>query len=244
MPSRRKLPRRAALLCLACPVAGRASAEAAGPPFGFAAHGAFRDLVQRRDYAPKIELAALDAAGVTEAVGALSGLRGEVTLIEGRRVVSLGPCPDCGKAPDSACLLAAAKVARWQARAVPADVPAESLRGFIAAEARAAGLDPARPFPFRFSGSLTAVAMHVHGRPNPGFTGHGSSVPMADGDSWLHARLDGEVVGFHASADMVGVISHAGDPLHCHWVSPGRERTAHLDAFGLAAGGRLLMPVV
>jgi hypothetical protein len=239
MPATR-LSRRAVLVCAAClaPAAPRAQAR----PFSFAAHGAFRNLVQRRDYETKVTFAELATAGTTEAVGALSGLRGEITLIEGRRVVSLGPCPGCGPAPDSACLLASARVARWREEPVAEAVPEAALRPFLAARARAAGLDTAQPFPFRLRGELTDVHMHVHGQPNPAFAGHGSAEPMAFGDIWRGVRLVGEVVGFHASPDMVGIISHAGDPLHCHWVSPARDATAHLDEFGVAAGSTLLLP--
>ena len=238
-----RLSRRAVLVCAAC-LSSANAARAQARPFGFAAHGAFHNLVQRRDYDPKVTFADLDANGTSEAVGALSGLRGEITLIEGRRVVSLGPCPGCGPAPDSACLLASARVARWRQEPVAEAVPEPGLRPFLAARARAAGLDAAQPFPFRLRGELTDVHMHVHGQPNPAFAGHGSAEPMAFGDIWRGGRLAGEVVGFHASPDMVGIISHAGDPLHCHWVSPGRDATAHLDAFGVAAGSTLLLPAV
>jgi hypothetical protein len=66
---------------------------------------------------------------------------------------------------------------------------------------------------------------------------------MAMSDIYREAVLVGDVVGFHASAGMVGVISHAGDPPHCHWVAPGRDATAHLDGFGLKAGETLHFPI-
>jgi hypothetical protein len=198
--------------------------------------------MQRRDFTPKVELARLRAEGVTEAVGALSELRGEVTVIEGREVISLGPCEGCGPAPASAALLVAARVSRWRSETVPLDVPEHALRGFIAERARANGIDLGAAFPFRFRGTLQDVVMHVNGGSDPRFTGHGSPVPMAVADLFRESRLEGEVVGFHASADMVGIISHAGDPLHCHWVSPARDATAHLDEFGLVAGGTLSFP--
>jgi len=242
--SRRRFLDGAGTLCLGCLAVGGAAAQpaTATAPGGVVAHGAFRNLMQRRDFTPKMEFARLRAEGVTEAVGALSELRGEVTVIDGREIISLGPCADCGPAAGSATLLVAARVSRWRSETVPQDVPERALRGFIAERARANGIDLGAAFPFRFRGTLQDVLMHVNGGPDPRFTGHGSPAPMAVADLFREARLEGEVVGFHASADMVGIISHAGDPLHCHWVSPARDATTHLDEFGLVAGGTLSFP--
>lgn len=239
--SRRRFLRDAAILCAGCVAGGAASAQPAAP-HGFVAHGAFRDLVQRRDFTPKVALSRLRADAVTEAVGVLSGLRGEVTVIEGRQVISLGPCPACAPAPDSAALLVTARVTQWRSETVSQDVPERALRAFVAERAQANGVDLGSAFPFRFRGVLSDVLMHVNGGPDPRFSGHGSPVPMAISDLYREARLEGELVGFHASPGMVGVISHAGDPIHCHWVSPARDATAHLDEFGLVAGGTLSFP--
>lgn len=243
--SRRRFLQGAGTLCLGCLAAGGASAQpaTATAPGGVVAHGTFRTLMQRRDFTPKVELARLRAEGVTEAVGALSELRGEVTMIDGREVVSLGPCAGCSPAAESATLLVATRVSYWRSETVPQDVPKRALRGFVAERARANGIDPGAAFPFRFRGTLQDVLMHVNGGPDPRFTGHGSPVPMAVAALFREARLEGEVVGFHASADMVGIISHAGDPLHCYWISPAHDATAHLDEFGLAAGGTLSFPI-
>lgn len=198
--------------------------------------------MQRRDFGPKVELARLRAEGVTGAVGVLSALRGEVTVIDGREVVSLGPCEGCGPVPDTAALLVATRVTRWRSEPVPHDVPERDLRGFIAERARANNVDLGAAFPFRFHGMLRDVLMHVNGGPDPRFNGHGSIAPIAISDLYREERIEGDVVGFHASANSVGIISHAGDPLHCHWVSPARDATAHLDEFGIAGGGRLSFP--
>ncbi|MDP2226007.1 MAG: hypothetical protein Q8J78_00820 [Moraxellaceae bacterium] len=240
--TRRHLFRHAAGLCLPCATAGLATAQPATSPHGFAAYGAFRNLMQRRDFAPKVTLERLRADNVTEAVGALADLRGEVTIIDGRSVVSLGPCPECSTNADSACLAAVARVSRWTSEVVTQDIVGRDLRGYVAERATANGVDLGAPFPFRFRGSLLNVLMHVNGGPDPRFTGHGSLAPMAMSDLYREAVLEGDVVGFHASASMVGIISHAGDPLHCHWVSPSRDATAHLDDFGLRAGGTLSFP--
>jgi alpha-acetolactate decarboxylase len=49
-------------------------------------------------------------------------------------------------------------------------------------------------------------------------------------------------VGFYAPPSLQGVVTHAGDPFHYHWVNTSRTETAHLDAFGMKAGAELILP--
>jgi hypothetical protein len=113
--------------------------------------------MQQRDYTSKVTLQRLRDDGVTEAVGALTHVRGEVTIIDGHTVMALGPSPGCSTTVDSTCLVAAARVARWSSEPVTEDVPDDRLRSFIAARAGVSGLDLGAAFPFRFRGSRLAA---------------------------------------------------------------------------------------
>lgn len=227
--------------------AGTAAPDAAQPqgPFGVRAYGLFRDMAQGKDYQPKVRLGDVKAQGATDAVGALSGLRGEITMLDGRFVVSYGDsCAACPPAhEEKATLLATGKVAEWAAPVVvPESLAGKALERFIVARAQAAGLDISLPFPVRLKGTLTDVAMHVLKAPNAKFTGHGSAHPMAALDEIKAASIAGEVIGFFAPPALAGVISHPGEPFHFHWVDEARSKTAHIDAFGMAKGALLSLP--
>jgi hypothetical protein len=225
--------------------AGPVSSEPRGA-FAVRSFGAFRNMVQKSDFTPKILLGDAKGLGITEAVGAVSGLRGEITAIGGRLIVSYGGgCTNC-PAPhtETAALLGTGRVAQWSTPlALPADLEGRDLDAFIIETAKKAGLDLTQPFPVRLTGTLINVAMHVIEAPRDGFTGHGSQVPMAKQDEYKHAALAGDVVGLYAPKDMRGVLSHPGEPFHFHWVDEQRTRTAHLDSFGMKAGSSLLLPV-
>jgi hypothetical protein len=226
-------------------------------PFQLSVHGAFQAMVGAQDYRPKVRLQTVMATGATEAVGAVAGLRGEITAIDGKLLVTYGrPCPDC-KHPgqDHATLLASARVNAWREPiALPSDLAGPALDAFIVEKAKEAGFDVTRPLPIRLKGTLIGVRMHVLRGANPHFKGHGAAHggahggghggghAMAEQEDMAADRIDGEVVGFYAPGAAEGVITHPGEPFHYHWVDPARTRTAHLDAFGMAKGAELLLP--
>lgn len=226
-------------------------------PFAFSSYGAFQRMMSAQDFAPKVQLKTVMHDGATDAVGAVSGLRGEITAIDGKLLLTYGtPCATCGHpAEDSATLLVTAKVSAWHDPVtLPADLAGPALDDFIIAQAKKAGLDASKPFPIRIKGTLTGVKMHVLRGPNAHAKGHGSA--HASGHGSAHASghgaadqteivaesIEGAVVGFYAPAPLQGIVTHPGDPFHYHWVDTGRTKTAHLDVFGMKAGAELLLP--
>jgi len=222
------------------------SGDGISGPFGFSAHGAFRMMMQRQDFAPKVQLKTIVRGGATDAVGAAAGLRGEITVIDGKLLLTYGtPCADCGHpGMDHAALLASAKVDAWHPPiSLPARLSGHTLDAFIIEQARLHGLDLAKPFPLRMQGTLADVKMHVIKGANPNFKGHGSGHPMADMELITGVAIDGEVVAFYAPDALQGIITHPREPFHYHWVDAARTRTAHLDAFAMLEGAKLLLPL-
>jgi acetolactate decarboxylase len=222
-----------------------AGAPAAEHPFGFKAYGVFSRMITQRNYLAVVALKDAADARATDAVGAVSGLRGEISMIEGRLIVSYGA--DCGAAcpaasSETATLLATASAQHWRPVAIDKDLDAKAVETFIRAQAKANGLDDNKPFPFRINGAITDFVMHVNAAPNPRFKGHGSFDEMAVTGLAKGPRLAGSVVGFYAPPALQGVITHGGDFFHSHYVDEARTTTAHLDSFGIAAGSTLLLP--
>jgi acetolactate decarboxylase len=215
-------------------------------PFSFKSYGTFRDMVMMRAYGPVVQLDEVVKGGATDAVGAVSGLRGEITILNGQLVVSHGaPCgKHCPAAiQDSATLLATAVVRQWVEVPIDRDLDGPSLEGFVRAAAKEKGLDEGAPFPFRIRGTLTDFLMHVNAAPNPQATS-GSHTDMALTTIAKGPRLAGEIVGFYAPPSLEGVITHRGQSFHAHYIDAAKQTTAHLDAFGMAAGSVLMLPLV
>lgn len=222
-----------------------AGAPAAEYSFGFKAYGVFGRMITQRNYLAVVALKDVVDARATDAVGAVSGLRGEISMIDGRLIVSYGT--DCGAvcpsaATETATLLATASARHWRSIEIDRHLDAKAVETFIRAQAKASGLDDGKPFPFRITGAITDFVMHVNAAPNPRFKGHGSFDEMAITGLAKGPRLEGSVVGFYAPPPLQGVITHMGEFFHSHYVDAARTATAHLDSYGIAAGSTLMLP--
>jgi len=193
------------------------------------------------DFSPKVQLGAAMAKHLTTGVGALADARGEITIYDGKLIVSYGK----GGAPadansESVALLAMGSVTNWQSVRVERDVAPEEIESYIVIAAKMHGIDPEVSFPFEIGGSIGPYLMHVNTAPTSG--GHGMGLPMAITTEKQGDRLDGLVAGLYASFDLMGIATHGGQCTHAHWVSPDLASTAHLDRWGVKAGAYLLLP--
>jgi hypothetical protein len=177
----------------------------------------------------------------TTGVGAVANALGEITIFDGKLIVTYGRPNTPTDANVSAALLAMGSVAEWQSVQVGRDVGPAEIETFIATTANGHGIDTRKSFPFQVRGLLFSYVMHVNAEAVPG--PHGMGLPMAitverKGDD----PIDALVSGLYVSPDLVGVATHGGERTHAHWVSLDTALTAHLDSWGLKAGAFLLLP--
>jgi hypothetical protein len=209
-------------------------------PYGVETFGAFRSIMMGGDFSPKVRLADVMAALPTTGVGALADALGEITIYDGKLIVSYGYAPPADTSPASAALLAVASVDGWQSVSVASDVAPEEIESFISIAAKTHGIDPTVSFPFEVRGNIGPYVMHVNAAPTKGE--HGMGLPTAVTVQDKGDRLDSLVAGLYASLDLMGIATHGGERTHAHWVSLDMSKTAHLDRWGLRAGAFLLIP--
>jgi len=220
-----------------------AVAQNASPlPYGIETFGAFRKLILEGDFSAKVPLAAVLAKHPTTGIGTVADALDEITIHDGRLIVSYGkegarPAPET----ESAALLAVATVAGWQTVKVEKDIAPDGIDNFIAEAAAAHGINQEGPFPYQLRGTLLTYVMHVNAEPTNG--PHGMGKPIAVTMEIKGNSIAGMVAGIYASRDLVGIVSHGGTRTHSHWISTDGKSTAHLDSWGLKAGGELLLPL-
>src|SRR5262249_24234529 len=69
---------------------GGASPPPGAEPYNIETFGAFRDLMLRGDFSPKVALGSVMMRAPSTGVGAVSGARGEITILDAKLIVSYG----------------------------------------------------------------------------------------------------------------------------------------------------------
>jgi hypothetical protein len=220
---------------------GDAAGAAVRRPYDIKTFGMFRKIILEGDFTAKVQLAAAMAGHPTTGVGALADARGEITIYDGKLIVSNGkPGAHPAAGSEAAALLVVGAAGDWQSVPVERDVAPTEIEAYLAATAKAHGLDPEKSFPFQITGTLVSYLMHVNAAPTGG--PHGMGLPVAIALDSRGDEIAGRVAGIYVSADLEGIATHGGERTHAHWVSPDGTSTAHLDRWGLKAGAVLLLP--
>jgi hypothetical protein len=93
------------------------ASDAARQPYDVRTFGVFRDLMLKGDFTAKVPLADVMAKHPTTGVGAVADARGEISIYDGKLIISYGKAggqPDVNT--DSATLLAMGSAREWVKR--------------------------------------------------------------------------------------------------------------------------------
>lgn len=186
--------------------------------------GELRKIMHDGDSAARVTVDEVRRDGYNHAVGALSGLRGEIVIDDGRLCLEHAD-PALARDPEDATLLVAARVTAWHDISIQAEIPPDELDARIEALLAGAKVDLSQPIPIRIEGTTTDVHWHVVA---PGAT---HDTHATAGPHGVEATSTAPLVGFFA-----GVFTHMGQTTHLHTCR------GHVDRVGVAAGARLRVP--
>jgi alpha-acetolactate decarboxylase len=183
-------------------------------------------------------------------VGALEGLDGEITIVDGDVWVSRTienklqvTGPDLVE-EDQATLLTLAQVSQWEIVTIEKAMEGSSVESLIERTAAAQGIDTAVPFPFMIEGQLNGVDLHVIN----GYCPIATDPATQEAKPWEWSSpqpIDAVIVGFFAP-DAGGVMTHHGTSIHAHAVlmKEGRTITGHIDQISVTPAMTLRLPKV
>jgi alpha-acetolactate decarboxylase len=219
-----------------------------GTPGSVRTYGSLPELFAGK-LGPKVSLATLPSGPGVVAVGSLTDLRGELTIVRG---VTWRSYPESGRgirtstepgSGESAAFLALADVPRWQEQKLMAPVPFERLAAELEERARRAGIDTKMPFPVTIDGTFSEIHFNVENGAAL------SSAPPTEArvretavKGWAPAG-EGTIVGFFAAKHGERFV-HAGERMHLHIVLPALERAGHLDSATVEPESVLRFPAV
>jgi alpha-acetolactate decarboxylase len=241
IPSRQVLS--AAVFALALSASAHAGPPAFSEPKTF---GQLHQIMMMGKSDPNVKLSELPAKNVY-AVGALSGMRGEVTILDGAVWLSYGKTDGSIElarpkaSAESATLLVYSQVSKWQKVQLPDDVPFAQLDATVERVAKERGIDTSKPFPVRIEGELAELKWHsLKGvAPQPGGHSHADHDQLVVARALAKAR--GQLVGFFSTSHQ-GVFTHMGENTHFHVVLPAEKQMGHVDSVVLKKGATLLLP--
>lgn len=204
-----------------------------------------RNIINQGDLDGKIDLESLSDHSDLFAVGPVAGLRGEITIYDGRpsisTVVDGRPHIDESLAYDG-IFLAYADVTEW--KEIPVTQPLEGnaeIETYVLEQARAAGLDVDRSFPFRIEGTAAKLTHHIIFKTDDAPHNHAEH-QKAKKKFDLEERPI-QIVGFAASEDEVGVYTPSSGRIHMHFQLPDNSESGHVDHVRLEQGATLFLPV-
>jgi acetolactate decarboxylase len=202
--------------------------------------GSLRAIMHEGKTGATVSLA--EAAGAhVYAVGALSGLRGEVLVVDGRAFIATGRGGAAHlqqTTSDDATLLVAAVVPGWRKVPISRDIPSGEIDARVEAIAREAGMDVNRAFPVLIEGNAD-VDWHVLDGSKPSAGGHADHLRNA-----VTGKLAGRkttIVGFFSKRHEA-VFTHMGQYTHLHVLTPDHAVMGHVDALTVRAGSTLGLP--
>lgn len=202
--------------------------------------GALREMIHEGRIEGRVDVASV-ATPHTYGLGALAGMRGEVTIVDGTAWTAVG-LHDGGRASgettrESAALLVAATVPAWRDVVIETDIPAADLDARIESYIAASGIATDVAVPFVVSGGVDATWHVLNGPPSVGEDPHDHARNAVVGRHTGSAT----VVGFFSTKHQ-GVFTHMGQKVHAHVVAPKSSLAAHADELSIRAGSVLRLP--
>ncbi len=218
----------------------------------FVRYGGMHETIGQKHHHGRVELAEIVNGPNFYGVGALEGLRGEITIQNSVAIVT-GVTPNgrlqpLAPADLQATLLVGQSIGEWTSVTLTDAVSHERFDEIVATTASGLGVDDAVPFMFVIDGEFTDVRLHVINGACPVHARMKNLTLDQDERPYeLEAEhLTGTLVGVYAE-DAVGKLTHPATTTHVHLIFKDRESgqlvTGHLERVGLAAGAVVQLPV-
>ena len=218
-------------------VALEASDPAAPKPYEVKWVGELHKVMMEGQDAGVISLESLGGGADLYALGPLEGSNGEISVFAGDPFIATirDGAPHVEHSSSvRAPLLVWTRVKAWRSVALPETVKSlEELDRFVAQSAAAAGSELAAPFPFRVTGRVQKLALHIVNRQGREAKGHEAHdkikvvLPVEDADV--------ELLGFW-SDQHEGIFTHRGSHVHVHGRTVDDKLSGHVDEVVFATG--------
>lgn len=206
--------------------------------------GSLRNVHHGIDFAGQIDLNSLAALPHLYAVGPLENLQGEITIWDGKALISRIKNQQLqvdNQLTGKACFLVYGQAASWKTIKLKSSLSLSQVDEIVKSNAIKYGIDTQRPFPFLLSGTAKSARYHIMNRtdakpPAPG--------PGSHETAKVHFTIDNspvELLGFYSEKHQ-GIFTHHNSFVHLHIKTPDDKIAGHLENVELEPGATLLLP--
>lgn len=210
--------------------------------------GALKNVHQGLDFSGKIDLAPLADLPHLYAVGPLENLQGEVTIWDGKPLISRvlegskdGQVKVDNSLVGKACFLVYGQAQSWKESKLDSSLTADQVDHVVKDAATKYGINTNKPFPFLIEGVAKTARYHVMNRteavpPTPGSESHEKAkVRFTLQDAPV------SILGFYSEHHQA-IFTHHSSFVHMHVKAASDKIAGHLEAIELEPGARLLLP--
>lgn len=230
------------------------SSIAADMPFKFTHSGNFKHMISTGDDRGTIKLSEVPQQENTWGLGALAGRTGEIIQIDGKILVSPGSDLEGKILPhdpnEQAFLFASGQVSKWHDISLPVDMNQSQLEAFILKEAKRLGLSTEQPFLFRLQGQYPELRWHVvTGKKtqtmNEHTFSHAPHIKKHHVEKHIFNNLNaqGQLIGIYSGPQLESVVTHPNEYFHAHYVDDQAKISGHVEAYSVAKGTILKLPL-
>lgn len=177
-------------------------------------------------------------------LGVEKGLKGEIQVFDGKLEIS--------RRSDETILMDYSfnntaefflhtTVENWQQIDIPPMVKSQGqFQIFLRQEAKKAGIDMTKPFPFLLSGYIQKLNWHIVNY-DPSISIHTPEDPLKSGISGVIANGDVEILGFYAT-DSKEILADKGEKIHMHFRTDQANIAGHVNGIFLGPYMTLSLP--
>ena len=210
--------------------------------------GALKNVHQGLDFSGKIDLPPLVGLPHLYAVGPLENLQGEVTIWDGKPLISrvLDVTKDGQVRVDNnlvgkACFLVYGQAQSWKESKLTSSLTASQVDQVVKDSATEYGINTNKPFPFLIEGVAKTARYHVMNRtesvpPTPGAETHERAKVR-----FTLQDMPVSLLGFYSEHHQA-IFTHHSSFVHMHIKAADDKIAGHLEAIELEPGARLLLP--
>jgi len=216
-------------------------------PWDLRTFGSLRAMFHENQLGAMVRLDSLLPNQHLYGLGALTELRGEITIVEGVPHIAYPSGEDSSHTQldstgrESACLLVVAEVTEWVGVTILEEVALAEFDIAVAELAESVGVDVDQAFPFLIEAEVADLRWHViDGRR---ISGAGRSHRDHLGAAVKHHRAQATalLLGFY-SRDHHGIFTHRDTNSHLHCIVREPAASGHVDHVILPAGTRIRFP--